>query len=139
MHSRIPAIFCVLVLAGVMAAFAADAKMEAAKKSAESWLALVDAGRYAESWEETASMFKDKVTKQKWVTLSRQVRQPLGKVKSRELMNSQHLTELPGAPDGDYVVIQYKTSFENKKSAVETVTPMLDKDGKWHVSGYFIR
>jgi hypothetical protein len=46
---------------------------------------------------------------------------------------------LPGAPDGEYVVIQFATSFENKKSAIETVTPMLDSDGEWRVSGYFIK
>jgi hypothetical protein len=44
-----------------------------------------------------------------------------------------------GPPDGEYVVIQFETSFENKKSAIETVTPMLDQDGKWRVSGYFIK
>ncbi len=49
------------------------------------------------------------------------------------------MTSLPGAPDGEYVVISYETSFTNKKSAIETVTPMLDKDGKWRVSGYFIK
>jgi len=42
-------------------------------------------------------------------------------------------------PDGEYVVIQYDSSFEHKQSAVETVTPMLDKDGKWRVSGYYIK
>jgi hypothetical protein len=36
-------------------------------------------------------------------------------------------------------VIQFATSFENKKTAVETVTPMRDGDGAWRVSGYFIR
>jgi hypothetical protein len=28
---------------------------------------------------------------------------------------------------------------ENKAAAVETVTPMLDADGVWRVSGYFVR
>jgi len=37
------------------------------------------------------------------------------------------------------VVIQFQTSYENKKSAVETVTPMVDPDGEWRVSGYYIR
>ena len=32
-----------------------------------------------------------------------------------------------------------KTVFEKKASAVETITPMLDPDGVWRVSGYFIR
>ncbi len=45
----------------------------------------------------------------------------------------------PTRPDGEYVVIQYESSFEHKQSAVETVTSMLDKDGTWRVSGYFIR
>ena len=31
-------------------------------------------------------------------------------------------------PDGHYVVIQYESSFEHMKAAVQTITPMLDKD-----------
>ena len=34
---------------------------------------------------------------------------------------------------------KYVYSFGNKKAAVETITPMLDKDGKWRVSGYYIK
>ncbi|MDL1980609.1 MAG: DUF4019 domain-containing protein [Deltaproteobacteria bacterium] len=29
--------------------------------------------------------------------------------------------------------------MQKKKSAIETVTPMMEKDGQWRVSGYFIR
>lgn len=66
-------------------------------------------------------------------------RKPLGAVLSRTFKLAKYSTSLPGAPDGQYVVIQYDTSFENKKSAVETITPMLDRDGQWRVSGYFIK
>ena len=69
----------------------------------------------------------------------RAVRDPLGKVTTRKLKSATYTKSLPGAPDGEYVVIQYESSFEHKQSAVETVTPMLDKDGKWRVSGYFIK
>jgi hypothetical protein len=48
-------------------------------------------------------------------------------------------TSLPGAPDGDYVVIRFATSFEKKKSAIETVTPMRERNGTWRVSGYYIK
>ena len=58
---------------------------------------------------------------------------------SRKIKSQQYATSLPGAPDGEYVVIQYATTFENKADAVETVTPMLDKDGQWKVSGYYIK
>ena len=66
------------------------------------------------------------------------IRQPLAGVVTRELKSETHVTELPGAPDGDYVVIQFNTTFENKRVAVETVTPMLEDDGNWLVAGYFI-
>jgi hypothetical protein len=63
----------------------------------------------------------------------------LGKLLSRKLKSATYKTTMPGAPDGEYVVIQYDSSFEHKQAAVETVTPMLDKDGKWRVSGYYIK
>lgn len=66
-------------------------------------------------------------------------RDPLGKVLTRKLKSATYAKTLPGAPDGEYVVIQYESSFEHKQSAIETVTPMLDKDRSWRVSGYYIK
>ena len=84
-------------------------------------------------------MFKDHVTKDQWQSMIAAARDPFGKVLSRKLKSTKYATTLPGAPDGQYVVIQYETSFEHKQSAIETITPMLDRDGKWRVSGYFIK
>ncbi|MCK4626559.1 MAG: DUF4019 domain-containing protein, partial [Phycisphaerae bacterium] len=103
------------------------------------WLHLVDQGKYDTSWDKAAAFFKSAVTKQKWAASIKGVRAPLGKAKSRTFVSALYTTSLPGAPDGEYVVIQYLTSFENKKQAVETITPMKDKDGKWRVSGYYIK
>jgi hypothetical protein len=109
-----------------------------AQQSSETWLSLTDSGNYAESYQEAAQYFKDSITNDKWQNAMHAVRDPLGKVLSRKLKSATYTKTLPGVPDGAYVVIQYDTSFEHKQSAVETVTPMLDKDGKWRVSGYFI-
>ena len=114
-------------------------KVKVALSSAETWLTLVDEGRYADSWNETAAYFRRAVKEDQWQKSLQAVRTPLGKVISRELKTKSYHTSLPGAPDGEYVVIQFATSFQNKKSAVETVTPMMDKDGQWRVSGYFIQ
>ena len=84
-------------------------------------------------------LFKGAVTKEQWTGAIAGVRPPLGKVVSRKVTSRQYTEKLPGAPEGKYVVIQYETVFENRASAVETVTPMLDPDGVWRVSGYFIR
>ena len=112
---------------------------EKAVAAAQDWLALVDQGEYAESWQHAAELFKKVVTQEQWEHSMLAFREPLGSVVSRGLKSSTYETSLPGAPDGEYVVIQYSTSFENKKSAVETVTPMLDPDGRWRVSGYYIK
>jgi hypothetical protein len=114
-------------------------KERTADAVAKAWLSLVDEGKYSESWNDTAAYFKDAVTTDSWKKSMQNFRQPLGKVKSRQLMSRKYTKTLPGAPDGEYVVIQYKSSFENKKVAIETVTPMLDKDGNWRVSGYYIK
>ncbi len=114
-------------------------KEDAALKAAKAWLALVDKGKYATSWQEAAAYFKNANTRDHWVQYLKGVRQPLGSVISRKVMEKMHTTYLPGAPDGEYVVIQFDSSFENKKKAIETVTPMLDKDGSWRVSGYYIK
>ena len=60
-------------------------------------------------------------------------------MKTRQLESKKFTTTLPGAPAGQYVVLQYKVSFANRKSAIETITPMLDKDKKWRVSGYYVK
>ena len=119
-----------------------DKKDEAEKQAvgaAEAWLALVDQGKYGESWETAAEYLKNAVSKEDFIKSPTAVRKPLGKMKSRKVKSKEYRTSLPGAPDGQYVVIQFKTSLENKKSAIETVTPMLDKDKKWRVSGYYIK
>lgn len=130
----------ILLLAGSVTRVHAQPKPEqVAQQSAESWLAMVDSGKYAESWQEASSLFKGHVTSDRWQGMVKPVREPLGKVTSRKFKSANYTKTLPGAPDGQYVVIQYDTSFENKQSAVETITPMLDKDGKWRVSGYLIK
>jgi hypothetical protein len=112
---------------------------KAAVEAAGAWLGLVDSGKYSQSWDEAAEYVKALVSKENWQNSMKGVRGPLGKIVSRELKSKRYTTSVPGAPDGRYVVIQYKTSFENKASAIETVTPMLEKDGKWRVSGYYIK
>ena len=125
-----------------LAAVAAEKHDDAEKKAveaAEAWLKLVDQAKYGEAWDSAAEYLKNAVSKEDFGKSLAAVRKPLGKLKSRELKAKQYATSLPGAPDGEYVVIQFKTVFENKKATIETITPMLDKDKKWRPSGYFIK
>lgn len=113
--------------------------IKAAIDSAYIWLEFVDDAAYDQSWEQAAAYFKNAVTKEQLIQSFDAVRRPLGKVISRRIKSKIYTKQAPGAPDGQYVIIQFETSFENKKSAIETVTPMLDKDDSWRVSGYYIK
>ncbi len=135
----VPLIVIVSILAAVPAVAVSSAKESAAVISAEKWLRTVDSEKYAESWKEAAELFRNAVNQDQWKQSMQAARKPLGKLITRKIKTKIYKTSLPGAPDGEYVVIQFETSFEHKKSAIETVTPMMDKDGKWRVSGYYIK
>lgn len=111
----------------------------AAERAALEWLALTDRGDAEATWNTAASLFRRAVPLAIWTESLERARGPFGALVKRELESAQVATELPGAPDGEYVVFQFKTAFEHKRAAVETVTPMRDTDGAWRVSGYFIR
>ncbi len=137
-HTIILLALCLSLWVGFAAAQSSD-KEKAAVAAAEKWLSVIDSGNYGQSWKDAASYFRNALPESNWVQSLKAVRDPLGKLMSRKVKSAVYLTTLPGAPDGEYVVIQFETSFENKKSAIETVTPMLEKDGNWRVSGYYIK
>ena len=143
MHTRSALTLALFVFStaacGFLPAEADEASEREAVKAADAWLAIVDQGNYEESWNQAASFFREAVPSDTWSQQIKAARAPMGQLISREVKSTTYAESLPGAPDGKYVVIQYKASFENKKSAIETITPMMDKDGSWRVSGYFIK
>ena len=140
---KITAALCAILLWSVAVPgatpVAAPAPEAAAESAARVWLALLDAGNYADTWSSASAVFRQKVTQAQWQSAASGTRAPLGPVKSRTLRSVTLKSARPGAPDGEYAVLQFDSSFEHKASAVETVTPVRDADGKWHVSGYYIR
>ncbi len=134
---QIPALLLLLILLPA-SAIASEQKKNAAAQEAGKWLALVDGKQHRESWKRAATLFRQQLSAEQWQQAITAARRPLGNMTSRKLMAATYATSLPGAPDGEYVVLQYKTAFKNKKNAIETVTPMFD-NGQWRVSGYYVR
>lgn len=124
--------------APVLTASAAD-DLQAARDAANRWLGMADRSEAGSSWQQAATMFKRAVTAEQWAQALSAVRGPLGALTQRTERGAQRANSLPGAPDGQYVLLEFQTSFAHKASAVETVTVVLDTDGAWHVTGYFIR
>jgi len=141
MNKRFVALLVVLGLLLVRTlSSAAETKAEAAAQdAAEKWLALVDGGKDAESWEQMSAPFKKEVSKRKWKSTIEEIRKPAGKQVSRKLKSAEYRKELPGAPEGEYVVAKFDTTFERKPSAIEIVTLVLGQDLLWRVSSYAVK
>lgn len=117
---------------------APSAEDSRARQAAAEWLALADAGEWQETWEEAGAMFRSELTAAQWAQAATAARGPLGDLVSREVLAIQNTENLPGAPDGEYVVMQFTAAFENAPAAIETV--ILHEDGDdLKVVGYFIR
>ncbi len=112
---------------------------QAATEAAEAWLKTLDSGQYAKARDEASEYLRNAVAKEQWEQALMMPRVQCGKMVSRKLLSKKYTAEIPNAPAGQYVIIQYQTRFQNKTAAVETITPMLEKDGKWRVSGYYIK
>jgi hypothetical protein len=115
------------------------ATVGAAEQAAQAWLALVDKGDIAKSWEEAAVVFQLAVTQDKWEKAVKSARGPFEPFGARRRIMARYTTEPPNAPPGQYVLLQYSTKVSGGRQVVETVVPVLDGKRGWRVSGYWIR
>jgi hypothetical protein len=128
----------VAVILGRSNEAAAESKDEA-RASAAIWLKTLDAADYSTTWNTAADGFKAAVSAEAWAQAASAVRGPLGQLKTRTERTATFERTLPGAPDGEYFVFQFETAFEKKAVAIETVTAKHDSDGRWKITGYFIK
>lgn len=106
--------------------------------AARRWVALVDDRQQPESWEAAAEQLASTVQKEEFLKSVMATREPLGSVTSRELASARYASDLPNVPRGEYVVVQFNTSFDKKQPAVENVTMVFDEDRTWRVFSYSV-
>jgi hypothetical protein len=102
------------------------------------WLGLIDDGKAGLAWDGADASLRASITRAKWTGGIRDLRKPYGKVKQRTTTQIARTHSLPGAPDGDYAIVQFDTEFTNGRHASELVTWSLTNTS-WRVSGYQIR
>ena len=132
-------LFCLSVSIGIGSAWAQDARGSIVQKEARSWLALTDRGDADASWRAAGKQFQKAITAEQWGGALRQVRPPLGDLTDRTVLSTEFTKSFAGAPDGDYALLVFRSSFVKKSDSRETVTLEREADGAWHVIGYFIR
>ncbi len=102
------------------------------------WLHLVDRQKWSESWQKAGTLFRSQISADDWASAVVPVRKPLGAVLSRTLASATKATSLPGAPEGEYEILEFRTDFAARTGAIERVVLAREPTG-WTVNGYFIR
>jgi hypothetical protein len=130
---------CCLGAIGISSVSAQDPRATIAQNEARRWLELIDRGDAVAGWSAAGKQFQNAISADKWADSLKQVRPPLGALVERTLLSTQFTTSFQGAPDGDYVLLEFRTSFAKKTDGRETVTLEHEADAAWRVIGYLIR
>ena len=133
------AVFFVALACCAALALAQDPAATTVQRVARDWLQLTDRGDGAASWDAAARQFKNAAPREGWVESLRSVRDPLGAVERRTVLTTTFTRSFPSAPEGDYAIVLFRTSFAKKEDAAESVTLEHEADGAWRVVGYLIR
>ena len=131
----------VLMLGGCGAAAAADEEVDtgAALTSSMHWLTLVDGGNYGGAYEEAAVSFRKTIERLKWEVAAQNARAASGPLINRRMRTATFTRTLPGAPDGEYVIMQFDSRFDRQALITEMVVSEREKDGSWKVAGYWLK
>jgi hypothetical protein len=116
-----------------------DPRASAAVAAARDWLLMGDHGDAAEGHKRAGAKFRTALTLPQWQAAIARERTPRGAVVQRALVETAFQRSLPGVPDGDYALLQFRTAFAKQTDAGETVTLEREADGTWRVIGYVIR
>ena len=114
----------------------AAASMIEALQVAKTYLDDIDNGHYVESWKKGDPIFQKTISNKEWAIALQKARTPLGTVTSRVLKDEKPAKDPAGLPAGNYMVVEYTTSFTNAPSSGELLTLHQGADGKWKVLTY---
>jgi hypothetical protein len=112
---------------------------ETAISVARDWLATVDSGNYAASYDQAGDLFRGTTPREQWQAGLEGSRRNVGPLAERSLKSAVVTKDLPNAPQGKYVVTTFETKFQAPQPVWEILTTFLGPNGQWKVVGYQIK
>jgi len=125
--------------AAMRSALAQDGRTSSVQAAARDWLTITDRGDGGATWDAAGKQFKIAITRERWSESMAAVRKPFGAMTQRSVLSTTFPKSIPGASDGDYSMVLFRTSFANRVDSRETVTLEREPDGAWRVVGYVIQ
>jgi hypothetical protein len=114
----------------VSLAIQADAELLSRAQSesqARGFLQLLDQGLQDESWQTMSVAFRSLNERVHWNTRQQVIRTSYGPLESRDLKHISYRKTFSLSPDGEYIIVQFRSSYQNKAETIETL--VLDCSG----------
>lgn len=115
------------------------AEGQAAQEAADAWLVPVDSMDYRTSYQQASPLLQEQTSETQWVQTLRTTFGAMGSFISRAPQGREFRTALPGAPEGEYVIVTYNSRYTQAEDAVETVVMAKSATGEWQTAGYDVR
>jgi hypothetical protein len=133
----IPGAILVVMLAGSVSA--KTLTRDHLDNQASSYLGLLDRDRYEDAWLAMSTFFQALTDKAQWQSRQQVIRTVYGSLLSREFLRISYRQSYSLSPDGKYVIVQYKSIFQNKADTYETVVLDCRNDLSCSVREYVLR
>lgn len=118
--------------------FAGDPLLESSKKTTEEWLKLIDQKKYNQAYPLLHPQLRSKVSEQKWIEATEQIRSRYEKVVERKFHRQFEFKAPTRLPKGEYLQLEFKTQFK-KLSALEIIIIFKNQEDRWTVMSYGIQ
>lgn len=132
-------LFMLLLLTLTTPAKAEMLAHEALEEKATNYLKLLDQGLYEKAWFDMSEIFHGLNIPQLWEKRQATIRTAYGAMYSRRLHHISYRQTYNLSPDGQYVIVQFKSSFQNKLDIIETIVLDCRVDSECSVREYIIR
>ena len=106
---------------------------------ASNYLKLLDQNHYKKAWLTMSDLFKSFNNQAQWQSRQKVIRAAYGPLVSRQFLRINYRQSYALSPDGSYVIIQYKSIFQNKADTNETVVLDCRNSSSCSVREYIMR
>ncbi len=106
---------------------------------ASNYLELLDQNQYEDAWLAMSDFFQALNNQDHWQSRQQVIRAAYGSLGSREFLRITERQSYSHSPDGKYVIVQYKSIFQNKADTYETVVLDCRNSPSCSVRDYVMR
>jgi len=133
------ALMIMVLLLMAMPAGAAPVSSKQLCSQAENYLVMLDQGRSEEAWQEMSAIFQALGNQSLWLNRQQAIRSAYGPCVSRQFTRIDYRKSYNLSPDGQYFIVQFRSSYQNKLDTVETVVIECHDTPECTIREYIIR